>query len=208
MKFFSILFVTILIYGSFSSCKQKSSPLSREAPKSTSEAEQIQSEEEASLLDLGSHITLSLKKKDYLEFSKYIHPTKGVRMSPFAFIDVERDQVLQASDFSDIYQVKLWGHQDGTGDAIQMSIGEYLDKRVYNADYVWPEERGFNKFIGGGNSINNLMEVYPNHDFIEYHFSGIDPSLQGMDWCSLRLVFEKHQEQQYLVACIRDQWTI
>ena len=43
--------------------------------------------------------------------------------------------------------------------------------------------------------------------FIDYHFSGFDQKLNGMDWVSLRLVFEKQNGQYFIVAIIHDQWT-
>ena len=59
-----------------------------------------------------------------------------------------------------------------------------------------------------GNSVNNLKEIYPNRHFIDYHFSGFDQKLKGMDWTSLRLVIEKQNGEYFLVAVIHDQWTI
>jgi hypothetical protein len=38
--------------------------------------------------------------------------------------------------------------------------------------------------------------------------SGFDPEYEGMDWRSLRLVFEKKNDIWYLVGIIHDQWTI
>ncbi|MNW11118.1 hypothetical protein D3C71_2084880 [compost metagenome] len=51
--------------------------------------------------------------------------------------------------------------------------------------------------------------MYPKeqYDFVEYHITGIDPSVEEMDWRSLRLVFEKIGEDHALVGIIHDQWT-
>ena len=43
---------------------------------------------------------------------------------------------------------------------------------------------------------------------MEYHFPGIDPKFEGMDWRSLRLVFEQKNCTWYLVGIIHAQWTI
>jgi (p)ppGpp synthase/HD superfamily hydrolase len=43
---------------------------------------------------------------------------------------------------------------------------------------------------------------------VEYHFSGFDPKYEGMDWRSLRLVFEEKDNIWHLVGIIHDQWTI
>jgi len=43
---------------------------------------------------------------------------------------------------------------------------------------------------------------------VEYHFPGIDPQYGGLDWRSLRLVFQQSGGEWYLVGIIHDQWTI
>lgn len=35
-----------------------------------------------------------------------------------------------------------------------------------------------------------MAQVYPNGYFIEFHFSGFNPQFEGIDWESLKLVFE------------------
>lgn len=68
------------------------------------------------------------------------------------------------------------------------------------------EKEDYDSFIGNGNSINNLKEIYPQPHFTEYYFSGFDQKYNGLDWSSLRLVFKKYQNDYYLVAVIHDQW--
>lgn len=101
-----------------------------------------------------------------------------------------------------------WGNYDGTGDPIKLTVPAYLKKFVYNADYLTAEAVGFDEVMKQGNSRNNLTELYPNHHFIDYHFSGFEQKNKGMDWTSLRLVFEKENGQYFLVAIIHDQWTV
>jgi hypothetical protein len=43
---------------------------------------------------------------------------------------------------------------------------------------------------------------------VEYHFSGFDKKFEGMDWASLKLVFENSNNEWYLVGIVHDQWTI
>lgn len=101
----------------------------------------------------------------------------------------------------------IWGNYDGSGDVIRLTAQQYLEKFVYNADYLHAEKIGYDQIIGKGNSLNNLNEIFPKHPFIEYHFSGFDKKYSGMDWTSLRLVFKQYQSNYYLVAVIHDQWT-
>jgi hypothetical protein len=61
--------------------------------------------------------------------------------------------------------------------------------------------------LGGGNSIDNSSEFYPEAKIVEYYFSGFDPQYGGMDWRSLRLVFSELNDTWYLVGVIHDEWT-
>ena len=161
-----------------------------------------------SIQKVATVILKALKAKDYNGFALYFHPTEGVRFSPYGFIDFTHKQIL-AKDFLealDKHWVLTWGHYDGSGEAIKLRVKLYIDRYIYNADYLAAEKKDYDSFIGNGNSINNLKEIYPQLHFTEYYFSGFDQKYNGLDWSSLRLVFKKYQDRYYLVAVIHDQW--
>lgn len=62
--------------------------------------------------------------------------------------------------------------------------------------------------MGGGNSLDNVKEIYPDADYTEFYFSGFDPKYDGMDWQKLRLIFKTKAGRTFLIAIIHDQWTI
>ncbi len=158
----------------------------------------------------GTQVLTFLKQQNYQELSKYFSPS-GVRFVPFSYIDTATAKKLTAEDFLTALEKKwvlTWGAFDGTGDPIKLTIPAYLKKFAYNADYLNAEATAYDAVIKQGNSINNIKEIYPNHHYIDYHFSGFDQKHEGMDWTSLRLVFEKRDGQYFLVAIIHDQWTI
>jgi hypothetical protein len=72
----------------------------------------------------------------------------------------------------------------------------------------YAEQIGYNTVLGHGNSLNNSFEIYKDSIIVEYYFSGLDPQYEGMDWRSLRLVFEEKDDIWYIVGIIHDQWTI
>lgn len=158
----------------------------------------------------GRQVLNFLKDKNYPELIKYFS-SEGVRFSPYGYIDTANTKRLTPEDFLESINKKwtlTWGSYDGTGDAIKLSVPAYLKKFVYNADYVNAEAVGYDAVMKQGNSTNNVKELYPNHHFIDYHFSGFDQKNKGMDWTTLRLVFEKEDGQYFLLAIIHDQWTI
>ena len=101
-----------------------------------------------------------------------------------------------------------WGKYDGTGKDILLPIDKYFDKFVYDVDFINAEQVAVNEVLGTGNSLINIRQVYPGADFTESYFSGFEEKYGGMDWRSLRLVFQFYKEQPYLVGMVHDQWTI
>lgn len=163
------------------------------------------------ILARGIQVLKVITENNMIILSSFIHPNKGVRLSPYSYIDIERDLVFKAPEFKNIINEEkkyLWGYYDGSGEPITLNFGKYLEKFVYCADFINAEQISYNKVLGRGNTINNLTEVYPNAKFVEYYFSGFDPKYEGMDWKSLRLVFEEQNDMWFLIAIIHDQWTI
>lgn len=152
-----------------------------------------------------------IKDKDMEELASYVHPTKGVRFTAYDYIDTEWDQVFLPEDLpalTEDNQEYRWGYYDGSGDPIDLTFNEYYDEFIYDEDFANPEIIGNNISIGRGNTINNIEEAYPDAHFIEFHFSGFDPEFAGIDWKSLKLVFEEENGTWYLVGVVHGQWTI
>ncbi len=154
----------------------------------------------------------ALKSGNMETVAAWAHPEKGVRFSPYAYVDTEKDQVLTREELTDAMassEVRNWREFAGNGDMIELTYADYHKRFVYDADFMEDAEIGLNESLGEGTTINNLNEVYPadTHDYVEYHIAGIDPALEGMDWRSLRLVFEKMGMDHVLVGIVHDQWT-
>ncbi len=162
------------------------------------------------VLALSKQVLTSLKNKDYKTFAGFFHPTLGVRFSPYAFVDTVRDLTFKAAVFEQkMAQIKKinWGPHSAGEEEILMTVPEYFAAFVYNADFLNAEKYLLNEFIGRGTTINNLKEIYPDCPFTESYFSGFDKKFDGLDWCSLRLVFKKHFDKYYLVGVVHDNWT-
>ena len=64
-----------------------------------------------------------------------------------------------------------------------------------------------NEFESRGNMINNVKDIYPKSDVVDFYYKGTTV-YEGMDWRGMRLVFDEYQGRRYLVAIINDQWTV
>lgn len=196
---------TSRIFIIFARKKTRKTELDAEQVKS--EAKQVNS---SSLLPVALDVVNALKHKDMNAISSYIHSTAGVRFSPYGHIDVQHDLQFSTSQLPSLWsstEVYQWGVYDGSGDPIQLTFQDYFDRFVYDVDFANPHMIGNNVAVGAGNMINNIQQAYSNGPFVEFHFTGFDPQYSGMDWRSLRLVFEQENGEWKLVGIIHDEWT-
>lgn len=154
---------------------------------------------------------LALKNKDANKLATLVHPDKGVRFSPYAYVNIEKDLIFTSPQIHGIFADKTkyhWGQYDRSGETIELTFEEYYKRFIYDQDFANAEKVSYNRVIGRSNTTNNSFEVYSDSIIVEYHFSGFDPQYNGMDWRSLRLVFEKEDGVWYLVGISHDEWAI
>lgn len=174
-----------------------------------SETDQKSSSQEMIVKQMNDDLLQAIKLGNYGTFSDFIHPEKGVRFSMYAFVNRNEDKHFSKADFQKYFPAKTiftWGSRDGTGEIYQATIDSYFKKWVFKKDFT-QSKYSFNTFQGNGNSLNNLKEIYPDADFTENYIAGSE-KYSGMDWNSLRFVFEKFEGKYYLVAVINDEWTV
>lgn len=190
---------------------QETEPPQETAPPSTEQPQDLEGlpplVEEAA-----STVMNALRNKDMNQLAAWVHSEKGLRFSPYAHVDTKNDLVFTKDEVEGLMKdstKRVWRTFAGSGDLIELTFADYYKRFVYDADFIQMAEIAVNKGLGQGTMINNLNEVYPKdqYDFVEYHIAGIEPSVEGMDWRSLRLVFEKIGEDHALVGIIHDQWT-
>ncbi|MCC5910011.1 MAG: hypothetical protein JJT76_06190 [Clostridiaceae bacterium] len=153
----------------------------------------------------------AVSEKDAETISDFVHPDKGIRFTPYTHVSLEDDIVFNQEEMKDFFkdeEVYLWGHYDGKGHEISLTPAEYYEEFIYSEDFTEAEEIGYNEILSSGNMLENQFEVYEKPIVVEYYFSGFDPDYVGMDWRSLRLVFEEYEGDWKLVGMIHNQWTI
>ncbi|MDO9534929.1 MAG: hypothetical protein Q7J85_06255 [Bacillota bacterium] len=165
----------------------------------------------SSLLSSALTVVELLQNQDMGSLSAHVHPAQGVRFSPYGYINLQENLVFSAQDITTLLpgsQVYNWGAFDGSGDPIDFTFSDYYDRFIYDKDFADPHMIGNNIVIGTGNTLINLDQAYPNGSFVEFHFTGFDSQYLGMDWKSLRLVFEDVNGSWFLVGIVHDEWTI
>lgn len=215
MKSFSISFIFLLLLAACNNKKTEQPVTTPVVVTDTVPHPSIKDVLMEKPLSLGESTALMLRllKQDHMAaFSNYIHPTEGIRFSAYGYIDTTDDRHFTQESFRYLIthpdKKVNWGSYDGSGDPIKLNLHDYLKRFVYDKDFLNAEKTSQNEMIGGGNSLNNLLKIYPDASFTESYFSGFDKKMEGMDWVTLRLVYKKYQGKFYLIAVVHDQWTI
>lgn len=159
---------------------------------------------------------LALRDRDMRTLANLVHPAEGLRFSPYGYVRASagapegQDLVFSAAEVAGLWSdptVYTWGSAAGSGAPIELTFADYYDEYVYDVDFAQPDVVGFDVTIGTGNTIDNIAEVYPGAFTVEYHFEGFDPQYAGLDWRSLRLIFQETGGTWYLVGVVHDEWT-
>lgn len=170
-------------------------------------------EEQATIIPQSDTLIGWLAKKDFGAIATQVHPQKGLRFSPYSYVEIADDlvflpaQIAAAASDPKIY---TWGYEDGIGDPINMTWDQYYQRYVFNKDYASDTQVAYNAILGKGNTINNRQKAYPKATFVEYHIKGSE-KFKGKDWGSLTFAFEKaddNPQKWYLVAIIHGEWTM
>ncbi len=152
----------------------------------------------------------AIKTQDLITLSTFIGD-QGLRFSPYEYVNIETDVILTSDEVYHglaLSRTFIRGSQDGSGFPIDLWIGQYREKYVYDVDFINAPEVYHNQKFERGNTINTIFDVYSGKEIVEYHFPQIDPQYEGMDWRSLYLVFENIEGQRQLIWIVHGQWTI
>jgi hypothetical protein len=182
------------------------------ATSSTPSAPSTEEGQPPDILEAAAAVITALKEKDMDQLAAWVHPERGIRFSPFAYVDTVNDLVFTKDEVDTLLEdpaKRVWRLFEGTGEVIELNFADYYKWYIYDADFEQDAGIAVNKELRKEQTSGNLNEVYPeaNHDFVEYYIGGLDLAEEGMDWRSLYLVFETNGDDHALVGIIHDQWT-
>jgi hypothetical protein len=152
----------------------------------------------------------AIRQRDMRRLSRFVHPDKGLRFSPYVYVETG-NRVFSRSEVGNLFRSNrryLWGEQDGSGDPIRLTARQFFNSYIYDKDFLRAREVNYNTQSKRGNTINNVLDFYPQAIAVEYFLPGTNPRFDGMDWGSLWLVFEQKGDAWYLVGLASDEWTI
>ena len=158
------------------------------------------------LTDTANAVRDALVARDMHRLAGFVHPTRGVRFSPYAYIDTKADVVLHASEIEPAFASsakRTWGSFDGSGEPIVLTFRAYIARFVAFAELA--HLAPLNGTVAWGNTINNQRDVYGSSPYVEYYSPGKNG---GTDWEALRIVFAPVNGKLYVVGIVHDVWTI
>jgi hypothetical protein len=167
---------------------------------------------ETEVLQAARQAVNAFNVRDGEKLAALVHPEKGVRFSPSAYVDIQSDMLftnVQVKQFWTDTNIYTWGFAEGTGEPIRMAPSQYSRVYILSRDFLNPSSINVNSDRASGNTQNIAASVYPGGIRVEYY---IEPSIRDNilqnDWAALRLVFERQGNSWFLVAVIHDEWTI
>jgi hypothetical protein len=158
--------------------------------------------EKSKVLAISKKVVWALKGKDMKALAGFVHPSKGVRFSPWSHVE-KADLVFTANKLKTLLadkKVYQWGLLDESDEPIKMTFAKYYKSFVYDYDFANAREINYNLKQNNGIMINNIAKAYPKGVEVEYFIEGTEDRMYG----SLRLIFEKQGVAWYLVGIIRD----
>jgi hypothetical protein len=156
-------------------------------------------------------ITL-LQNGDLERLAKYINPEKGLRFSPFAYVDLKKDLVFSCTQINNFFRSHhqyTWGYNEENGLPIRLSSTDFYKMYVYDSPYADTNEISYYQNSSPEFNTSNCFEVYPHAIIVEYRVNEVNSrDNPNTNWRSIRLVFEKEGKGWYLVGIIHDQWIL
>lgn len=166
-------------------------------------------DDKTQVMKASKQAVLALKTKNMAKLAALAHPLKGVRFSPYGYIDKKTNLIFKRAQISGLWnnrKIYDWGPHDALDENIKMRFSKYYAGFIYDRDFAKAPRVGYNNVVQRGNAIVDVAEQYPKGKFVEYNFpESADGNVMG--WNSLRLVFEKQGGKWYLVGISHDEWT-
>jgi len=131
-----------------------------------------------------------------------VHPKKGIIASAHVYFG-KNDVHISHHDFANLNKIgkkqRFWGEDDAKGEAIRMSLNDFLSSLVQSRT---PTKVKQLKEFKGFKSHGIATIGY------EYYWINAHSKTKDYDWQGLVILLQQHKGKWYVVGILRDRWTI
>ena len=163
------------------------------------------------LCALAYSVLKDINDGDYAALSRIAHPISGVLFSPQATVDKSANKQFSAAEiaaFETDTNSYVWGINCSGGEPIEMTPAEFIARFIDSKNYSAAPLIGVNRIVRSGNALENITEVFPDVQFVEFHIPGSEQDPSGdFDWYTLRLGFEEYNGNLWLTMIIHSEWS-
>jgi len=170
----------------------------------------VEDTENAEITMLAYRVLGYIADNDYTSLSHVVHPGYGLVLSPYATINLTTNRQFSVDEVAALDRnthVYVWGVYNGSGEPITLTPADYFERFVPAASYLNAPVVGINRIVRSGNALENMIDVFPNAKFVEFHVPEGE-SAEMLYWSSLRLVFEEYNGQLRLIAIVYSTWSV
>ncbi|RDI41672.1 hypothetical protein [Falsibacillus pallidus] len=154
-----------------------------------------------------TYVRNALVKGDMATLANYVHPEKGLLISPYEHISDDA-VVFKKEEIPSLLKMSktiVWGNEDGSGKPMNSTPKEYFQRYQ---DFSNTDKGTFDDLKQRGNIPINIKDIFPNSHVVEFYHPGTEQNSK-MDWSSLYIVFQKDSKGEWkTVALVSGQWTI
>lgn len=163
-------------------------------------------ENKSSIKKQANEVLRLLADQNMEALANHVHPEKGLLFAPYVYvkpnaITFSQDEIAGLLEDTKVYN---WGSQAASGKPIELRPNKYFDKYVNASAFTKADEVNLNKQTKLGITLNNIREVFPNAQTVEFYHEG---TKEELNWGSLTLVFEDVDGSRKLVALVHNEWT-
>lgn len=162
-------------------------------------------EKEVQPEDAGRHVFNLIVEKEWDELAAMIPTGKGILIANSVDINPSSTPNLQGNHLSYYFECskeKDWNVKPPSGEPPLITFAEYCEQ------YVFPPlskhyDVYVNEWLTWGNARNTMKEAFPGCSIVQALHEGQKES----DWKALNLIFQKINQDYFLVALVSDYWT-
>lgn len=164
---------------------------------------------EKELVAAGKEVLNAMALKDFAKLAR-LTSRDGLSLNETPNLDLSTSNLprLEISKIPTDTETFMWGYTDGQGLEIDMTRKEYFEKYLFTHDYLNAHVIAVNETVGRGNSVNTIITDSTGRNFVAFHFSGFNPTYEGMDWTTIYFVFDLEGGKYKLRGIAKDNWTI